>query len=202
MKLLKRLLTAAILPFAIALPAEARIYRTPDSARVFVTNLAPQQRISLTYNGLPSLRDLRSNVCGQLFNVANSQSTSLQVSGRIINLQTLPVHPFANCTDGVAEPRPPIYRSPEGYVAMSGLPPNTAISTVVGTNRSRSATANSCGIATFSSTATFNHVGAAITYQAGRLSNLAIDRLPLRDMPLCQRGQLYFPTSWLGQRYP
>lgn len=195
-------LAMSIAPLIAVLPAAAEVYRNPQNS-VFVTGLQPQQRVTMTYSGVMRNRDFQADSCGRIV-MRNSATSpipaSIVVAGETVDTASLPTQILPRCTNGVAEEmRSANFRTTSGDVVIVGRAPSSYTTVQTPTERTRNATANACGFAMFSNSTSFQHSPSTIVSIPGQpVTNDEISSLTQRDSPLCSRGQMFVPLSWLN----
>lgn len=185
-------------PVAQAYPA---IFRDSQN-NVYVMNQTPQSRVQLTYNGMMRGRDYQANTCGWI-TLRNSSTNpiagTISVGGTEVDTTTLPTQLLPSCSDGTpAETRAANFKTNTGDVVIVGRAPGSYVTIQIPQDRDRSGTANACGFVKFSNSTTYQHAADTQVTFGTTVSDQAISTLDSMDAPLCSRGSLYVPASWLS----
>lgn len=191
----------ATLPlFATSASAIPNVFRDAQN-NVYVMNQSPQARVSLTYDGMMRSRDYQANSCGWI-TLRNSSTSpisgTINVGGTNVDTSTLPTQLLPTCTNGTPqETRSANFKTSSGDIVIVGRTAGSYVTIQIPQNRDRSATANACGFAKFSNSTTYQHQGSTAVVFGSEYSG-AISGLTQYDAPLCSRGSLYVPYSWLS----
>jgi hypothetical protein len=168
---------------------------------VYIMGQSPQTRVSLTYNGMLRSRDYQANSCGWVTlrnSSTNPISGTIVVGGTNVDTSSLPTQLLPTCTNGTPqETRNANFKTSTGDVVIVGRTAGSYVTVQVPQNRDRAGTANACGFVRFTNSTTYQHQGSTNIGFGGSYSG-EISNLEQRDAPLCSRGSLYVPASWLG----
>ncbi|MEP0913063.1 hypothetical protein [Leptolyngbya sp. GB1-A1] len=202
------LMSAAAIVVSAAAPAMANIpafFRDAEN-NVYFTGLSPQAQMSLTYDGMLRSRDYKANACGALV-LRNSPSSpisgTIKVGGVDVNTSTLPVQLLPDCLPSgqFQEARPANFKTASGDVVIVGRTPGSYTEIQTPQDRNRNATANACGIARFTNSTSYQHTAATMIqfiFDGQPQAAQPISNLDALQPPLCSRGNLYVPASWLS----
>ncbi|HEY9661274.1 MAG TPA: hypothetical protein V6C65_22700 [Allocoleopsis sp.] len=185
---------SSVLP-AIAAPT---IFRDSDN-NVYVMGLQPQTRINLTYNEMMRGRDYQASPCG-LITLRNTStnpiSGTISVGGTNVDTTTLPTQLLPACDNGtLQEARTANFKTTSGDVIIVGRTAGSYVTIQTPQDRDRSGTTNACGFVRFSNSTSYQHAAATNVTFGSTTSD--IGQLTEKDAPLCSRGSLYVPASWL-----
>lgn len=202
------LMSAAAIVASTAAPAMANmpsVFRDAEN-NVYLTGHTPQSRQTMTYEGMMRSRDFQANACGAIIlrnSSTNPIAGTIRVGGTDVSAAALPTQLMPNCLPSgqFEEARPNNFKTANGDVVIVGRTPGSYTTVQTPQNRDRAASANACGIVRFTNSTSFQHSPTTIVRYAvnGQMqSPRPISDLELQEPPLCSRGQLYVPLSWLS----
>uniref|UniRef100_B8HVT7 Uncharacterized protein n=1 Tax=Cyanothece sp. (strain PCC 7425 / ATCC 29141) TaxID=395961 RepID=B8HVT7_CYAP4 len=168
------------------------------SGELAVVGFQPRQKVPVTYPAIPRVRNLKANDCGVIavtdtLTWPASPTTLFRINNRTIQFGAITIANIPKCSKTgklsavMTEPR---RKGTDVYVA--GFPANAAVAvTYVNLPTVRNITANACGILVIKPTPEFPS-------SRVNINSLSLDpvTLPLKMMPQCKEGVIYYPEGW------